>query len=152
MVLSKIRKTCQLEALIRQRGRTLGIFCYSRALVKRFSKHPLTFVKTIVLTLFVDVQSSGILKILGKSNIFKISEVWTATKCAKLIVLTKVRGGLKTSWRGLLNGVKQRIPTFFYDCVPKAWSSPVFPILGRTLGWGGPYGPPKMKKNIFSNL
>ena len=60
-------------------------------------KTPLTFVKTIVLAHLVAVQSSGTFKILGKSNIFKISKVWTATKCAKLSDLTKVRGGLKTS-------------------------------------------------------
>ena len=58
---------------------------------------PLTFVRGISLAHLVAVQSSGIFKILGKSNIFKISEVWTATKYVKLIALTKVRGVLKTS-------------------------------------------------------
>ena len=66
------------------------------------------------------VQTSEILKILDFPKILKIPELWTATKCANTIVLTNVRGVLKTSRQGLLNGVKQRIPTFFYDCVLKA--------------------------------
>ena len=38
---------------------------------------------------------------------FKFLELWTATKYARIINLTKVRWVLKTSFRWLLNGVQE---------------------------------------------
>ena len=58
---------------------------------------PLTFVRAISLAHLVAVQTSEILKIFDFPKILKIPELWTATKCAKTIVLTNVRGVLKTS-------------------------------------------------------
>ena len=60
-------------------------------------KPPLTFVRTISLAHLVAVQTSEILKILDFPKIFKIPELWLATKRAKTIVMKNVRGVLKTS-------------------------------------------------------
>ena len=46
----------------------------------------------------------------------KIPELWTAIKYAKIIALTTVRGVLKRSCQGLLNGDKQKIPNGLIDC------------------------------------
>ena len=66
------------------------------------------------------VQSSGIFKILVFSSKLKISKLWTLTHYAKIIVLTKVRGVLKKSCQGLLNGDKQIIPNGLIDYAIKA--------------------------------
>ena len=65
------------------------------------------------------VENSEIFNNFGFVKIFKIPELWTSTKCAKTVALTKVRGALKTSWQALLNGVKQKIPTVIYNRVLK---------------------------------
>ena len=54
------------------------------------------------------------------ANILKIPELWTTSKCVRIIAQTKVRGVLKISWQWLLNGVKQKIPKILVDCVSKA--------------------------------
>ena len=46
------------------------------------------------------------------ANILKIPELWTTSKCVRIIAQTKVRGVLKCSWQLLLNGVKQKILKF----------------------------------------
>ena len=66
------------------------------------------------------VQSSGLFKITILSYKIEIPELWTATKSAKVIGLTKLRGVLKTSCQGLLNGAKQKIPTVIFDFAVKA--------------------------------
>ena len=66
------------------------------------------------------VQSSGIFEILFFSLNLKISKLWTLTHYAKIIVLTKVRGVLKRSCQGLLNGDKQKIPNGLIDYAIKA--------------------------------
>ena len=50
-------------------------------------------------------------------NILKIPQLWTATKCDKIIILAKVRGVLKTSWLWLLKCMKQNIPKVLSDYV-----------------------------------
>ena len=55
-----------------------------------------------------------------KLNFLKIPELWKATKYAKIIALTKVRGVLKTSFQWLLNGIKQKNPKVLVDCLIKA--------------------------------
>ena len=62
---------------------------------------PLTLVKAITLAHLVAVQSLRIFKILTKTKKMKIPELWKATKCAKIITLTKVKG--------VLHGIKQNI-------------------------------------------
>ena len=96
-------------------------------------KTPLTLVRSIIKVHLFAVQSSEIFKFFCFVKIFKIPQLCTATKCAKTVALTKVRSALKTSWQGLLNGVKQKIPTVLIDCVPKAYSSQFFQF------WGGTY-------------
>ena len=54
------------------------------------------------------------------ATILKIPELWTTTERARIIAETKVRGVLKSSWRWLLNCVKQKIPKVLVDCVVKA--------------------------------
>ena len=44
----------------------------------------------------------------------KIAELWKANKGAEIIALTKVRGVLKTFPHWLLNGMKQKYPTFLF--------------------------------------
>ena len=62
---------------------------------------PLTLIKATILAHLVAVQSLGIFKMLTTSHsivkILKILKLWTATKCARIIALIKVRGVLKTS-------------------------------------------------------
>ena len=66
------------------------------------------------------VQSSGILQILSFNQNLKISNLWTLTHYAKIIVLTKIRGVLKRSRQGLFNGDKQKMHNGLIDCAKKA--------------------------------
>ena len=76
----------------------------------------ITLVRVIILAYLKAVQSSGIFKIIYFSQNLKISKLWTLTNYAQIIALTKVRGVLKRSCQGLLNGDKQKIPNGFIDC------------------------------------
>ena len=49
---------------------------------------------------------------------FDIFELCTATHCAEIMALITGRGVLKTSHKGILNGVKQK--TAILECVLKA--------------------------------
>ena len=64
-------------------------------------KTPLTLIKAIILAHLVAVQSLRIFNILtilcDVVKILKIPELWTATKCARIIAVIKVRGVWKTS-------------------------------------------------------
>ena len=73
------------------------------------------------------VQSKEIFKILTKKYectiwliFLKIPELWTATKCTRIIALTEVMAVLKTSFQWLLNSVKHKIPNVLFECVLKA--------------------------------
>ena len=59
-------------------------------------------------------------KIFGFVKIFEITKLWTATKCVKIVALTKVRAALKTSCQRLLNGDKQKLPNGLIDYAIKA--------------------------------
>ena len=53
-------------------------------------------------------------------EVLEILELWTATKCAKIITLTIVRYVLKPSFQWLLNCVKQKNPTGLNDSIASA--------------------------------
>ena len=150
----KNRKTCQLEALIRQWTRSLGICCLTlfKSPRQEVFKTPLTLIKAIILTHLVAVQSLRIFKILtilcDVVKILKIPELWTATKCARIIAVIKVRGVWKTSWQGLWNNVKQNIPRVLVHYLINVSSWQVLRFLGGTHV-GVPRGYPK---NIFSTF
>ena len=76
----------------------------------------------------------------------KIPELWTATKCSRIVALIKGRGVWKTSLQGLLNNIKQNIPRVLMHCLINTSSWRVLQF------WGGTHvGVPHLyPKNIFS--